>query len=491
MTLMSKLNNEVLEIERKLGNKRGELLALTNIGNVFESINLYDSALYYYDKVITGSASSYPYLYANTLANKSIVLWESGRHQESLDAINTAIKSAESRKERNLMITLHKRLSEYLPEIGRHEDALYHFKTYVDMQDSLEADTDADALVRLTYKIEYEKKAITDSILKIEEDKVINAQIEVSNATIAQQKQMSWFLIAGIGLVGLFGFFIWQRFKVTSKQKGIIEKQKRIVDEAFEELGEAHKEITDSINYAERIQRSFLAADDLLKENLEDYFVYFKPKEVVSGDFYWAGQLTNGNFAIVNADSTGHGVPGAIMSILNASSIEKAVENKATHPAEIFNQTRTTIIDRLKKDGSVEGGKDGMDACLIAFNTDKTKMVYVAAQNPIWIIRNGELTEIKPEKMPVGKHDKDHIPFTGGEYDILKGDQIYTLTDGFQDQFGGPKGKKFMMKKMREYVLSISNLPMEEQLQKISDTFTAWKGDVEQIDDVFVIGVRI
>ena len=118
-------------------------------------------------------------------------------------------------------------------------------------------------------------------------------------------------------------------------------------------------------------------------------------------------------------------------------------------------------------------------------------MTYVAAQNPIWVIRNGVLTEIKPEKMPVGKHDKDHIPFNGGEYDILKGDLIYTLTDGFQDQFGGPKGKKFMVKKMRKYVLSISKLSMAEQHQKIMETFSNWQGNVEQIDDVCVIGIRI
>ena len=118
-------------------------------------------------------------------------------------------------------------------------------------------------------------------------------------------------------------------------------------------------------------------------------------------------------------------------------------------------------------------------------------MTFVAAQNPIWIIRNGEITEIKPEKMPVGKHDNDNIPFIGGEYDILKGDQIYTLTDGFQDQFGGPKGKKFMVKSMREFVLKISNQSMTEQHKSISEVFTNWKGEVEQVDDVCVIGVRI
>ncbi|MFT4661763.1 MAG: serine phosphatase RsbU (regulator of sigma subunit) [Patiriisocius sp.] len=259
-----------------------------------------------------------------------------------------------------------------------------------------------------------------------------------------------------------------------------------------QEIEEKHTEITDSINYSERIQRSFLASTDVLNKNLNDYFIFFQPKETVSGDFYWAGKLANNNFAMVNADSTGHGVPGAIMSILNITSIEKAVEeNKLSNPASIFNATRKTIIERLKKDGSPEGGKDGMDASIICFDFDKNKFTYTAAQNPIWIIRDGELTEIKPEKMPIGKHDKDHIPFEGGEFEMQKGDQIYTLTDGFQDQFGGPKGKKFMIKKMREYVLSISHLPMQKQHQKLYEVFSSWKGDLEQVDDVCVIGVRI
>ena|GEM_PF-1498619 len=297
-------------------------------------------------------------------------------------------------------------------------------------------------------------------------------------------------------LIVIIVIIIWNRsLKKEMRRREQAEKQ---LQESFDEiqlqkdqLDERNKEITDSINYAERIQRSFLAVDELLNANLNDYFVYFNPKEAVSGDFYWAGKLNNGNFALVNADSTGHGVPGAIMSILNISSIEHAVDKNISNPAEIFNQTRKTIIERLKKDGSEEGGKDGMDASLISFNKDKTKMTYVAAQNPIWIIRNGELIEIKPEKMPVGKHDNDHVPFKGGEFDLLKGDQIYTLTDGFQDQFGGPKGKKFMVKKMREYVLSISNLSMADQYEGIVEAFTNWKGEIEQVDDVCVIGVRI
>jgi len=314
----------------------------------------------------------------------------------------------------------------------------------------------------------------------------------------------TWWARSGYGIASLlliFGFVKWRTDKLKKRQKELeteieiatkeIREQKGVVEQQRDEVKKAHREITDSINYAARIQRSFLATKELLDENLNEYFVFFQPKDVVSGDFYWGGKLNNGNFVMVNADSTGHGVPGAIMSILNISSIEEAVKEGLTAPHEIFNRTRKFIIERLKKDGSIEGGKDGMDASIICFDFEKNKFTYTAAQNPIWVIRDGGLTEVKPEKMPIGKHDKDNLPFVGGEFEIQKGDQVYTLTDGFQDQFGGPKGKKFMVKKMREYVLSISHLSMEEQHKQIKEVFTNWKGDVEQVDDVCVIGVKI
>ena len=299
-------------------------------------------------------------------------------------------------------------------------------------------------------------------------------------------KTMHWPLANQLILIGVILLIVaalsWN--KIFRRQIDL-----RIVAE--NDLKEKNQEIMDSINYAQRIQHSFLATEQLLNQNLGEHFIYFNPKEAVSGDFYWAAKLNNGNFAMVNADSTGHGVPGAIMSILNISSIERAIEQGAETPSEIFNESRKRIIERLKKDGSKEGGKDGMDSSIVCFSADKSKMAYTAAQNPIWVIRAGEVIQIKAEKMPVGKHDHDHIPFVGGEFDLQKGDQVYTLTDGFQDQFGGPKGKKFMVKKMREYILSISHLPMKEQHINIKDTFNNWKGKMEQVDDVCVIGLRI
>ena len=270
--------------------------------------------------------------------------------------------------------------------------------------------------------------------------------------------------------------------KVIERTEEVV-RQRHIVEEK-------HKEITDSINYAERIQRSFLATKELLDENLKDHFVFFKPKDIVSGDFYFAEKLTNNSFLLATADSTGHGVPGAIMSLLNITSLEKAIENQ-DQPSDILNTTRKIIIERLKNDGSTEGGKDGMDCSVICFDFKKKKIIVSAANNPVWIVRGSETIEIKPDKMPVGKHDKQHVSFTQQTIDIKKGDVIYTITDGFSDQFGGSLGKKFMSKKLRELLSKNAHLPMEEQRTILENTFISWVGDLEQIDDVTLIGVRV
>lgn len=289
-----------------------------------------------------------------------------------------------------------------------------------------------------------------------------------------------------------------QKIDIATKD---IREQKHIIEEK-------HKEITDSINYAERIQRSFMATKELLDENLKEYFVFFKPKDVVSGDFYWAsvlspsplGRVGEGIFALATADSTGHGVPGAIMSLLNITSLESAIKEGYTQPADILNSTRKTIIERLKKDGSEEGGKDGMDCSLVSFDFKHKKLSYAAANNSVWIVRHAsssavehksQLIALVANRMPVGKHEKDKTPFTQHEFDLQPGDMVYTLTDGFADQFGGKKGKKFKYKQLEELLISISDRSMAEQKQKLDEVFENWKGNLEQVDDVCLIGVRV
>ncbi|MBL4623524.1 MAG: tetratricopeptide repeat protein [Flavobacteriales bacterium] len=363
----------------------------------------------------------------------------------------------------------------------------YHMLYIINKDSAINQENKKEAYA-VKIEADYVKQHLTDSLAFTQKEKL--KQIEHS-AQLEEEENQRYILYGSLIFFLFLGGLAFRGYQRKKKDNPIIIKQKEEVELAHIELEEKSQEIMDSINYAERIQRSFLATEELLNENLGEHFVFFQPKEAVSGDFYWAGKLANGNFAMVNADSTGHGVPGAIMSILNISSIEKAIEKGLTKPSEIFNDTRKTIIERLKKDGSEEGGKDGMDASIISFDFKNANFSFTAAQNPIWIIRKGELIEIKPEKMPIGKHNNDTIPFVGGEFETKKGDIIYTLTDGFQDQFGGPKGKKFMIKKMREYILSISHLPMNQQHQKIKETFNTWKGNLEQIDDVCILGVKI
>jgi serine phosphatase RsbU (regulator of sigma subunit) len=194
---------------------------------------------------------------------------------------------------------------------------------------------------------------------------------------------------------------------------------------------------------------------------------------------------------LVNADSTWHGVPGAIMSILNITSIESAIEKGLTHPAEILNDVRTKIISKLVEDGTSNAGYDGMDCAVIILDVENKKMQYASAQIPIYIIRKGEIITLKPEKMPVGKFYLDNVPFVGGEIELLEGDQIYILTDGLQDQFGGPKNKKIKIKPIIDELLAMENLPMKAQAEQIDLLFKSWKGEEEQIDDITVFGFKI
>jgi len=311
--------------------------------------------------------------------------------------------------------------------------------------------------------------------------------------------------LAIVSLILIVYFFVKYRertlkLRQVELENTVDERTKEVVSQK-EIVEKKQTEILDSINYAKRIQHSLLASDKLLNEHLinnsnrvdtsSDYFIVFKPKDIVSGDFYWASKLSNGNFVILTADSTGHGVPGAIMSILNIACLKEAISKGITKPDLLLNETRKLVIENLKNDGSDEGGKDGMDGSLLSFDFKNNVLYCASANNPIWLIRGKELIEIKADRMPIGKHDKDETPFTMNTINLQKGDVVYTLTDGFPDQFGGPKGKKFKLKQLQSFILLISHEPMYIQKQKLNTTFDAWRGDLDQVDDVCLIGVKI
>ncbi len=223
---------------------------------------------------------------------------------------------------------------------------------------------------------------------------------------------------------------------------------------------------------------------------MPEHFVLFKPKDVVSGDFYWATPTPEG-FIFITADCTGHGVPGAFMSLLNISKLSQVInENKIIRPDLILNNIRTEIIKAVNAEGSEES-KDGMDAVLCKLDIKNMKLQYAAANNPFYIIRNNELLTCKADKMPVGKGHDDSISFTFNEIELKKGDAIYTFTDGYADQFGGEKGKKFKYKQLEDLLMSIHTLPMTEQSVILNQKFVDWKGNLDQVDDVLIIGIKL
>jgi serine phosphatase RsbU (regulator of sigma subunit) len=269
-----------------------------------------------------------------------------------------------------------------------------------------------------------------------------------------------------------------------------LDKAEKLLQFQKTRIEEKNKEMMDSIAYSKRIQYSLLAKEIVLKGKFKQHFLYFQPKDIVSGDFYWLHDLNNGQFVLAIADSTGHGVPGAIMSMLNISCLNEAViSEKLIEPAAILNYTRDKIIDHLMFD--TEGGKDGMDCSLLSFDLKANILTYAGANNAVWIIREKEIIELHPDKMPVSKHQRDTVPFKQQTLQLQKDDMIYAFTDGIADQFGGPKGKKFMYKQLKQLLIEISVLPMKEQRQAIESTMNAWKGDLEQVDDITLMGIRI
>ncbi len=256
------------------------------------------------------------------------------------------------------------------------------------------------------------------------------------------------------------------------------------------ELEISHKKIIQSVNYAKRIQSAMLPAGDLFTEHFEEHFIFYRPKDIVSGDFYWAKIIDNTMYYAV-ADCTGHGVPGAFVSVLGISLLnEIVVNNKDFSTAQILEELRISIKTSLKQKDIKSESKEGMDIALCALNLITNEMQYAGAYNPLYIIRGGELIEIKADRQPIAIHRKEK-DFTNNKFNLQKGDVVYMFSDGYIDQFGGDSKEKFKTKRFKKLIIENSNLSLSEQYQIIEQTFDKWKAGVKQIDDVAILAVKI
>lgn len=354
---------------------------------------------------------------------------------------------------------------------------LFHVE-YKNMEDSLNSHNANFALAKTEAKLQYIKEK------ELSEIQHSNELALKQNENEKQSLYKRGFIFGSVILLVIMIFILIQFSKSI--------KQKRIIQESNTKLAEQHKEITSSITYAKRIQNAILPPIKTIETVFANSFVLYSPKDIVSGDFYWLEESGNKiHFAV--ADCTGHGVPGAMVSVICNNGLNRSVrEHNLVQPNQILDKTREIIIKEFEKSG--ENIKDGMDISLI--NIDKTNnlLEFSGAHNSAWIIRKKEnshqLIELKGDKQPVGNFEK-HFPFNNQHFDLLKGDTIYLYSDGYADQFGGPKNKKIKSVNFKKLLLEIQDLDLKIQKEKLQNFFIDWKGDYEQLDDVCVVGIRI
>jgi serine phosphatase RsbU (regulator of sigma subunit) len=290
-------------------------------------------------------------------------------------------------------------------------------------------------------------------------------------------------LIGSLFLLAL-AFLLFNRYKLKSKTNQLLETQNAIISEK-------NKDISDSINYAKKIQDAILPNSNDIKQVFPDSFVLSMPKDVVSGDFYWFTENEKHKLFVV-ADCTGHGVPGAFMSMIGTTLLNNIVnERKNYRPDIILNELRKSIISDLKQ-GEDSQNKDGMDISLICIDKETNLLQVACANNPIWIVKqDNSLIEIKADKQPIGYVSSNQKDFTLQSLELEKGDIVYQFTDGFADQFGGLKGKKFKYSQLKEIIIGLKTTSINEQGDVLKQVFTKWKDNVEQIDDVLISGIKI
>jgi len=481
-----------LEIKEKLGNKKAIAYTLNNIGSIYTSLNEHVKAREYYTKSYElkkevkdarGMLSSLTnigvsYYYTNDLKNavKYFVL-------SSDEAQKVGAKDIE--------LSSYQNAAETYSELKDYKNAAKYYSLSLDLKDSILSIESSKALHEMQAKFNYEKQEKEIYILKQEK--------EIQALDVAQTKLIKNGFIIGFVLILIITFIIYSRYQLKQKANQKLELQKQEIIRQHNELNTAYsqietknKDITDSIKYAKRLQEAILPTVEFERTFNSNGFIFYKPKDIVSGDFYWMWKNENLIY-IAAVDCTGHGVPGAFMSIVGNNLLNQAVkEHHLVQPSKILDEVNKGVTETLRQYEEESNVKDGMDIALCCLNTDTLELQYAGAFNPIWVITGGQLNELKGDKFPIGAFIGEKVNFfKNNSIQLKKGDQFYMFTDGYADQFGGEKGKKYKYRQMQEQLMLNSLKTMPEQRAILEKNFSAWIGDLEQVDDILVMGIKV
>lgn len=481
-----------LSLREEIQDMPGIANSLQNIGFVYDAENDLVKALDFYMRSLEISEKRQDK--ADIAGNLNLIgelYYKKGYLQKALDHQERSLKLSRELGFPNYTMNAARSLSRVYRKQGKHERALEMYELYIQMRDSISNEETRKASTKKQLQYDYEKKKLADSLQFAQAQQLKDLQISEQQAQLQQEQTQRYALYGGLLLLVGLAAVSYRSYIRKKRDSDIISLQKLEVERQKELVEEKNRDIVDSINYAQRIQRAMLTSDEYMKEIFPSHFVLFKPKDIVSGDFYWANQSGEKVIWAV-ADCTGHGVPGAFMSMIGNSFLnEIIVENGITKADQVLNRLREKIINALEQKGSIVKQKDGMDIALCVWDKKSNELEFAGANNPCWIIRNGEIIELKPDKMPIGAYTEALKPFSSSLLKLEKGDSIYTFSDGYADQFGGSKGKKFKYSQLKGLLLSIRTEPMNKQKETLDNMNEAWKGNLEQVDDICVVGVRV
>ena len=478
-----------LKIREAIGDKDGIAYSYHNIGNIYCAQGNYPEALHdYFASLKIREAIGDKAGIATSYNNIGIIYTKQKKYKEAEEYL---MKAKELSKEIGYIEYLRDSYSDLTnldSAKGNFKGAYENYKLHILYRDSLDNEETRKKTVQSQMTYDFEKK---EAATKSEQEK----KDAVAAAENKRQRLFFWLIAAVAMAVAVIAVIIFRSLRITRKQKNIIElqknevlQQKEIVEQQKKIVEEHQKEIIDSITYAKRLQEAILPPTSYVNEHLPDNFILYKPKDIVAGDFYWMEELDNIIF-IAAADCTGHGVPGAMVSVVCSNALNRAVkEFHLRDTGKILDKVTELVLETFAK--SDKDVKDGMDISLLSVNNAARQINWSGAYNSLVYIPNGEAIEVPADKQPIGKHD-NRKPFTVNSIPFQTGTVFYLFTDGYADQFGGPKCKKFMYRKMQKKLSDISSKPMSEQKKILDETITEWKGNNEQVDDICVIGVRL
>ncbi len=407
-----------------------------------------------------------------------------GDDTRALDYLKKAIRLAQEINSVQDIERISQAISASYQNLGNYKEAFNYFVLYKSMYDKLNNDENTRLFTKMEMNYQFEQ---TKKEIEFEQQ-----QKELKHlAEIKRQQLILKFIIIGALALLVFAIYFYRNYKQKKRDNELLKKQKKAIEEQRDKINKQKKDITDSILYAKRIQTALLPPNTLLDNLLSDYFVLYKPRDIVSGDYYWVSNK-NEKTVIVAADCTGHGVPGAFMSMLGMAFLNEIIqqENDILSDA-LLNKLRENVIVSLRQTGKIGETKDGMDLAMTIVDRKNQRLQFSGANNPLVLIRNGEILQYKGDKMPIGISDKANSSFTSHVIDFKPGDTFYMYSDGYVDQFGGPDNRKFMSKSFREMLLNIQDKTMKDQETYLNETIDNWRGSTEQIDDILVMGIKL